>query len=237
MFLKVDHIETFYGKVQALRGVSLEVSEKAIVTLLGANGAGKSTILNSISGLVPPANGKIEFEGKSIVRISPEKIVRLGIIQCPEGRRIFPQLTVRENLTMGGYTCRRNKEKLRKSFNTVMEYFPRLEEREKQKGGTLSGGEQQMLAIGRALVADPKLLMIDEASLGLAPMMVTEVFRIIQRINRDGRSILVVEQNAKMALSIAHYAYVLELGHISLQGPSRDLLRDPRVTESYLGGT
>lgn len=235
MLLRVEEVETFYGRVQALRGVSLEVAERTIVALLGANGAGKSTVLNTISGLVDPAKGKIEFEGRNIVHTPPEKVVRLGIIQCPEGRRVFPHLTVLENLKMGGYSCRKDQRKLQESFARVMGYFPRLEERKRQRAGTLSGGEQQMLAIARALVADPKLLMIDEASLGLAPIMVTEVFRMVQRINRDGRSILIVEQNAKMALAIAHYAYVLELGGIAVHGPSQDLLRDERVTRCYLG--
>ncbi len=235
MLLRVEEVETFYGRVQALRGVSLEVAERTIVALLGANGAGKSTVLNTISGLVDPAKGKIEFEGRNIVHTPPEKVVRLGIIQCPEGRRVFPHLTVLENLKMGGYSCRKDQRKLQESFARVMGYFPRLEERKRQRAGTLSGGEQQMLAIARALVADPKLLMIDEASLGLAPIMVTEVFRMVQRINRDGRSILIVEQNAKMALAIAHYAYVLELGGIAVHGPSQDLLRDQRVTRCYLG--
>jgi len=235
LLLRVEEVETFYGRVQALRGVSLEVAERTIVALLGANGAGKSTVLNTISGLVDPAKGKIEFEGRNIVHTPPEKVVRLGIIQCPEGRRVFPHLTVLENLKMGGYSCRKDQRKLQESFARVMGYFPRLEERKRQRAGTLSGGEQQMLAIARALVADPKLLMIDEASLGLAPIMVTEVFRMVQRINRDGRSILIVEQNAKMALAIAHYAYVLELGGIAVHGPSQDLLRDERVTRCYLG--
>jgi len=236
LLLRIEEVETFYGRVQALRGVSLEVGEKTIVALLGANGAGKSTVLNTISGLVDPAKGKIEFEGRNIAYTPPEKVVRLGIIQCPEGRRVFPHLTVLENLKMGGYSCRKDQRKLRESFARVMGYFPRLEERKRQRAGTLSGGEQQMLAIARALVADPKLLMIDEASLGLAPIMVTEVFRMVQRINRDGRSILIVEQNAKMALAVAHYAYVLELGEIAVHGLSQDLLRDPRVTQCYLGG-
>lgn len=235
MLLRLENLDVFYGNVQALWSVSIDVPEGAILALLGANGAGKSTLLKTVSGLTPQVKGRIEFQGRDITRLPPEKIVRLGIIHCPEGRRLFPQLTVMENLKMGGFSCRHDKKKLREFFERVMEYFPRLKQRQKQRAGSLSGGEQQMLAIARALVADPKLLLIDEASLGLAPIVVMELFEIIERINRDGTTILLVEQNANIALSIAHYAYVLEMGRISLHGKSTDLLQDERVTQSYLG--
>jgi branched-chain amino acid transport system ATP-binding protein len=237
VLLRIENLKAFYGGFQALWGVSLEVPERMIVALLGANGAGKSTLLTTVSGLVPEFEGKIEFQGQSLERLTPNQIVRQGIVHCPEGRRVFSQLTVFDNLKMGGYLCRRDKRKLKESFNRVMEYFPVLRERKKQKAGSLSGGEQQMLAIARALVADPKLLLIDEASLGLAPLLIADLLKIIQRINQDGTSILLVEQNARMALSIAHYGYVLEMGKIVFHGKSDDLCRDERVVQSYLGMT
>jgi branched-chain amino acid transport system ATP-binding protein len=237
VLLRIENLKAFYGGFQALWGVSLEVPERMIVALLGANGAGKSTLLTTVSGLVPGFEGKIEFQGQSLERLTPNQIVRLGIVHCPEGRRVFSQLTVFDNLKMGGYLCRHDKRKLKESFDRVMEYFPVLRERKKQKAGSLSGGEQQMLAIARALVADPKLLLIDEASLGLAPLLIADLLKIIQRINQDGTSILLVEQNARMALSIAHYGYVLEMGKIVFHGKSDDLCRDERVVQSYLGMT
>ena len=234
MLLGLENVEVFYSAIHALRGISLEVPPGAIVALLGANGAGKSTTLKAISGLVPLFKGSIKFEGQGITHMSPEKIVRLGVIHVPEGRRIFPELTVVENLKMGGYSCK-DKAKKRESFSRVGEYFPRLRERWRQRAGTLSGGEQQMLAIGRALIANPKLLVVDEPSLGLAPLLVRELMKIIQQLNQEGITILLVEQNAKMALSIASYGYVLELGKISIQGKSSELLADPKVKQSYLG--
>ena len=232
--LTVDGIETFYGGIQALKGVSLEVPEGSIVTLLGANGAGKSTTLKSISGLVPPARGTVAFAGHRIDRLPSEKIVRLGISHVPEGRELFPELTVLENLNMGAYT-RTDKRAIKRSLERVQSHFPILAERKAQLAGALSGGEQQMLAIGRALMAEPRLMLLDEPSLGLAPMLVEEIFRIIREIHESGTTVLLVEQNANKALSIADYGYVLETGTVSLQGDSRQLLRDDHVRRSYLG--
>jgi branched-chain amino acid transport system ATP-binding protein len=232
--LTVDGIETFYGGIQALKGVSLEVPEGSIVTLLGANGAGKSTTLKSISGLVPPARGTVAFSGRRIDRLPSEKIVRLGISHVPEGRELFPELTVLENLKMGAYT-RTDRRAVARGLERVQAHFPILAERRLQLAGTLSGGEQQMLAIGRALMAEPRLMLLDEPSLGLAPMLVEEIFRIIREIHDHGTTVLLVEQNANKALSIADYGYVLETGTVSLAGDSRQLLRDDDVRRSYLG--
>ena len=232
--LTVDGIETFYGAIQALKGVSLEVPEGSIVTLLGANGAGKSTTLKSISGLVPPARGTVAFLGRRIDGLPSEKIVRLGISHVPEGRELFPELTVLENLKMGAYT-RTDRRAVGRSLERVQAHFPILAERRLQLAGTLSGGEQQMLAIGRALMAEPRLMLLDEPSLGLAPMLVEEIFRIIREIHDHGTTVLLVEQNANKALSIADYGYVLETGTVSLAGDSRQLLRDDHVRRSYLG--
>jgi branched-chain amino acid transport system ATP-binding protein len=232
--LTVDRIETYYGGIQALKGISFTVPEGSIVTLLGANGAGKSTTLKSISGLVPPLRGTIAFMGARIDALASEQIVRRGISHVPEGRELFPELTVLENLKMGAYT-RTDKRDIQASLDQVQAHFPILAERRSQLAGTLSGGEQQMLAIGRALMARPRLMLLDEPSLGLAPMLVEEIFRIIREIHDHGTTALLVEQNANKALSIADYGYVLETGTISLAGDSRDLLRDDDVRRSYLG--
>jgi branched-chain amino acid transport system ATP-binding protein len=232
--LEIADIHTYYGNIQALRGVSLRIGEGEIVTLIGANGAGKTTTLMSISGVTPPKRGTVSFLGQDVTRLSTERIVSLGITQVPEGRMIFPRLTVKENLLMGGY-LRRDKAGIRADEDKVYGLFPVLFERRTQMGGTLSGGEQQMLAIGRALLARPKLLLLDEPSLGLAPLVVENIFEIIKQINADGVTVLLVEQNAQMALHIAHRAYVLETGRITLEGAARDLLNDPKVRSAYLG--
>jgi branched-chain amino acid transport system ATP-binding protein len=232
--LILDGIETFYGSIQALKGVSFKVLEGSIVTLLGANGAGKSTTLKCISGLVAPARGTVLFRGRRIDGLPSEKIVRLGISHVPEGRELFPELTVLENLKMGAYV-RSDKQAVHHALERVHACFPILAERRTQLAGTLSGGEQQMLAIGRALMAEPALMLLDEPSLGLAPMLVEEIFGIIREIHAGGTTVLLVEQNANKALSIADYAYVLETGTIALAGDSQQLLRDDRVRRSYLG--
>ena len=232
--LVVEGIETYYGNIQALKGISFNVPEGAIVTLLGANGAGKSTTLKSISGLAPPLRGAVTFMDRHIEDRSSEQIVRLGISHVPEGRELFPELSVLENLKMGAYT-RRDKGEIQQSLARVYEHFPILAERRTQLAGTLSGGEQQMLAIGRALMAQPRLLLLDEPSLGLAPMLVEEIFRIIREIHDRGTTVLLVEQNANKALSIADYGYVLETGTIALAGTSQELLRDDHVRRLYLG--
>ena len=234
--LKVKNIETSYGFVNAIRGVSLDLEEGDIKTVLGANGAGKTTILKTIMGLLEdqPEKGTIEFMGKRIDRMDTEDIVRLGISYVPEGREIFPELTVFENLKMGSYT-RRDKDGVRKDYRRVSEHFSVLEERRNQLAGTLSGGEQQMLAIGRALMARPKLLLLDEPSLGLSPVLVKEIFEIIKAINKEGITILLVEQNARMALNIGNYGYVLENGRIVLSDETRVLLENDDVKEFYLG--
>jgi branched-chain amino acid transport system ATP-binding protein len=232
--LVLDGIETFYGSIQALRGVSLEVPEGAIVTLLGANGAGKSTTLKCISGLVPTAHGTVSFRGQRIDGLPCETIARRGISHVPEGRELFPELTVLENLRMGAY-ARRDKRAIKTALERVHVCFPILAERSAQLAGTLSGGEQQMLAIGRGLMAEPALLLLDEPSLGLAPMLVEEIFAIIRAIHAGGTTVLLVEQYANKALSIADYGYVLETGTIALAGDGQQLLRDDRVRKSYLG--
>jgi branched-chain amino acid transport system ATP-binding protein len=233
--LKVQDIYTAYGPIMALRGVSLEVPEGGIVALLGANGAGKTTTLRTISGLVHPVRGNLEFVGQPIDKQSPESIVEMGISQVPEGREIFVELTVRENLQLGSY-IRRDQRGVRQDVERVFHYFPILAEREKQMAGTLSGGEQQMLAIGRALMARPRLLLLDEPSLGLAPLVVKDIFDIIKTLNQDdGITVLLVEQNARLALGIAQYGYVLEIGRVVLEDTGENLGKDEAVRRSYLG--
>ena len=233
--LKVENINVYYGAIHALKGISVEVNAGEIVTLIGANGAGKSTILRTISGLLRAKTGDISFEGHSIANRAAEEIVRKGISQVPEGRRIFANMTVSENLEMGAY-IRSDKSGIRKDIDKVIERFPRLGERGTQVAGTLSGGEQQMLAIGRGLMSQPKLMLLDEPSMGLAPLLVKEIFSIIQEINAGGTTILLVEQNAHMALSIAHKAYVLETGRITLSGTAKELSESEAVRKAYLGG-
>ncbi len=233
--LEVKDIEVYYGAIHALKTLSLTVEQGSIVTLIGANGAGKTTTLKTISGLLRPRSGSVHFKGKDITRTSPEKIVGMGISQVPEGRRVFPAMTVLENLEMGSY-LRRDKDGIARDLENVFVRFPRLKERMKQVAGTLSGGEQQMLAIGRALMARPELLLMDEPSMGLAPLLVKEIFAIIKDINEKGTTILLVEQNAHMALSIADKAYVVETGKIVLQGSAKELLNSDQVKKAYLGG-
>ncbi|HRF58797.1 MAG TPA: ABC transporter ATP-binding protein [Fimbriimonadaceae bacterium] len=232
--LTVDAINVYYGAIHALNDVSLEVQQGEIVSIIGSNGAGKSTLLRTISGLLRPRTGTISFLGTSLPDVSPDHIVRLGISHSPEGRRIFTNMSVMENLQLGAF-IRRDGE-IQKDMDMVMGRFPRLRERIKQSAGTLSGGEQQMLAIGRALMSRPKVVLLDEPSLGLAPNLVTEIFNIILDINKDGVTVVVVEQNAHRALEIAHRAYVLETGTIVLSGAGKDLLHNPKVKEAYLGG-
>ena len=232
--LKISDLNVFYGSIHAVKGVSFEVNEGEIVTLIGANGAGKSTTLNTVAGLLRPRTGSITFEGESLVGVPAHKMVSKGIALCPEGRRIFQDMTVRENLEMGAFT-RKEAESV-ETRKRVYESFPRLKERRNQAAGTLSGGEQQMLAMGRALMSKPKLMMLDEPSMGLAPILVQEIFDIIKELNEQGTTILLVEQNASMALSIADRAYVLETGTVSMSGNANDLLHDPRVRQAYLGG-
>ncbi len=232
--LKVDGIHVYYGSIHAIKGISFEVFEGEIVTLIGANGAGKSTTLNTVSGLLKPRSGMIAFEGKNIVGLSASRIVSLGMALCPEGRRVFQQMTVLENLEMGGFS--RPGDEIPAALENVFKRFPRLKEREKQIAGTLSGGEQQMLAMGRALMSKPKLLMLDEPSMGLAPILVEQIFDIIAELHAAGTTILLVEQNAQMALSVADRAYVLGTGKITISGNARDVLADDRVRAAYLGG-
>ena len=231
--LKVEDLHVYYGSIHAIKGVSFEVNEGEIVTLIGANGAGKSTTLNTVAGLMKPRHGRISFEGKDITTTPASKIVPVGMALCPEGRRVFQQMTVRENLEMGGYT--RPAGEISASLDDVFTRFPRLKERHKQIAGTLSGGEQQMLAMGRALMSKPKLLMLDEPSMGLAPILVEQIFDIICELNRAGTTILLVEQNAQMALSIANRAYVLETGNIVKEGDAHLLMNDDDVRKAYLG--
>ena len=231
--LKVTDLHVYYGSIHAIKGVSFEVKENEIVTLIGANGAGKSTTLNTVAGLLNPRHGHIEFAGKDITTLKASRVISQGLALCPEGRRIFQQLTVRENLEMGGYT--RPASEIDSSLENVFARFPRLKERHKQVAGTLSGGEQQMLAMGRALMSKPKLLMLDEPSMGLAPILVEQIFDIIGELHRAGTTILLVEQNAQMALSIASRAYVLETGCISKSGSSDALMHDDDVRKAYLG--
>lgn len=233
--LKVENINVYYDAIHALKDVSLEVKEGEIVTLIGANGAGKSTLLKTLSGLIRPKNGTIEYEGKSIVKRKVQAIVKAGISHVPEGRRVFPTMSVTENLELGAF-LRRDKKAIQKDIEHVFELFPRLYERRKQSAGTLSGGEQQMLAIGRGLMAKPKLLLLDEPSMGVAPLLVKQIFNIIEMINKEGTTILLVEQNANMALSIAHRAYVIETGSVVLSGDAKELQTSALVKEAYLGG-
>ncbi len=235
--LKVDNAHVYYGSIHAIKGVSFEVNEGEIVSLIGANGAGKSTTLNAVSGLLRPREGKISFAGRDLTRTPPHTIVSMGVAQVPEGRRIFLQMSVRENLEMGAYTqLSRGRAALEEDIAGVYELFPRLGERRNQIAGTLSGGEQQMLAIGRGLMSRPKLLMLDEPSMGLAPILVDEIFEIIADLHRRGATILLVEQNARMALSVADRGYVMETGRIAAQGTGRELLASPAVRRAYLGG-
>ena len=235
MMLQVDNINVHYGAIHALRGLTFSLDKGEIVALIGANGAGKSTTLNTISGLLHVTDGKITFQDEDIGMTPAEVIVTKGIVQVPEGRKIFGTLTVSENLEMGAYS-QKDKMQIQKNFESVFKQFPRLKERRNQQGGTLSGGEQQMLAIGRGLMANPKLMLLDEPSMGLAPVLVESIFEIIQSINKQGTSILLVEQNAQMALSIANRAYVLETGKVILEGDAKKLMKNPMVVEAYLGG-
>ena len=233
--LHVEDPNVYYGSIHAVKGISFDVEEGEIVTLIGANGAGKSTTLNTVAGLLKPREGKVEFEGESLLGIPPHKIVSRGMALCPEGRRVFLQMSVRDNLEMGAFT-RTNSAEVADSLEMVFERFPRLKEREGQSAGTLSGGEQQMLAMGRALMSKPRLLMLDEPSMGLAPILVQEIFNIIKALHDAGTTVLLVEQNARMALSIADRAYVLETGKVSMSGNAADLANDERVKQAYLGG-
>jgi len=233
--LNVTDLNVSYGAIHALKGVSFTLEEGEIIALIGANGAGKSTTLNSISGILRPDSGSIELEGKDLSTISPAKIVQRGVVQVPEGRKIFSRMSVRENLEMGAYSLN-DKAQIQRHMARIFEIFPRLQERQRQMGGTLSGGEQQMLAMGRGLMANPRLMLLDEPSMGLAPILVKQIFDIIQDINQQGVSILLVEQNAHMALSIADRGYVLETGKVVLSGEVAALAENPLVKEAYLGG-
>ena len=231
--LELDDVHTYYGNIEALKGISIEVEEGEIVTLIGSNGAGKSTTLRSISGLTPPRVGSIKFKGKDIGETPPQEIVRLGISLSPEGRKIFPRMSVRENLDLGAY-LRRDTD-VGSDLDRVFDLFPRLKEREKQKAGTMSGGEQQMLAMGRALMARPQVLLLDEPSMGLAPVLVERIYETVEEINKQGTTILLVEQNANFALGVSNRAYVLEVGTISLSDDSEKLRENPEVQRAYLG--
>ncbi|MDX6641157.1 MAG: branched-chain amino acid transport system ATP-binding protein [Solirubrobacteraceae bacterium] len=233
-FLEVEDIHTFYGNIEALKGVSLTVEEGECVTLIGSNGAGKSTTLRSISGLSAPREGSIRFKGEEIARVPPQEIVAMGICQSPEGRHVFPRMTVRENLDLGAYLRRDNE--IAADIDQVYALFPRLQEREKQKAGTMSGGEQQMLAIGRAMMARPQLLLLDEPSMGIAPVLVDRIYETIEEINKRGTTILLVEQNANYALSVSNRGYVLETGTVALTDTSERLRTNPEVQAAYLGG-
>jgi len=232
--LKVENLHTHYGKIQALKGIEFAVNEGELVTVIGANGAGKTTTLRTISGLLHPVEGSIRFMGEEIAGMVPSKVTARGVIQVPEGRRIFPQMTVRENLEMGAF-LRKDAAGIKEDFDWVMSLFPRLEERLAQKGGTLSGGEQQMLAMGRALMSRPKLLMLDEPSMGLAPVIVEIIFAIIKKLHDQGVTILLIEQNANLALAIADFGFVLETGHVKLQGTGAELMANEDVRKAYLG--
>lgn len=232
--LTIKDLEVFYGVIQAIKGISFEVEEGEVIALIGANGAGKTTILHTITGLVSPKSGSINYEGHDLLKTKAHKIVSLGMAHVPEGRRIFSELTVLENLMMGAYR-RTDKDGILETLNQVYKRFPRLEERKKQIAGTLSGGEQQMLAMGRALMSKPKIMLLDEPSMGLSPLFVTEIFDIIREISKSGTTVLLVEQNAKKALSIADRAYVLETGKIVMSGKAEDILKDDSVKKAYLG--
>ena len=231
--LEVKDLQVYYGVIQALKGISFEVEQGDVVALIGANGAGKTTILHTISGLIAPKKGSITFEGQEITKIPAHKIVENGLAQVPEGRRVFPSLTVLQNLKMGAYT-RNDKKEIEDTIEMIYKRFPRLKERKNQLAGTLSGGEQQMLAMGRALMSHPRLIVLDEPSMGLSPLYVNEIFDIIQEINKDGVTVLLVEQNAKKALSISNKAYVLETGNIVLSGDAKELMNNERVKKAYL---
>lgn len=233
--LEIKDLNVYYGGIHAIKDISLSVKEGEIVSLIGANGAGKTTTLQAISGLLKPRSGEITFLGNNLLTTEAHNILKLGLAQVPEGRRIFSGLTVKENLQMGAYAVKDTKDKLDADRSAVYDRFPRLRERKKQMGGTLSGGEQQMLAIGRALMSRPKMLLLDEPSMGLAPILVKEIFEIIKEVNKTGVTILLVEQNAKMALSISNRAYVLETGRVVMSGQSSDLLQDELVKKAYLG--
>ncbi len=232
--LEVKDLEVYYGMIQAIKGISFEVNEGEVIALIGANGAGKTTTLHTVTGLLPAKKGSVLFEGKEITKIPGYKIVSMGMAHVPEGRRIFAQLTVLQNLRMGAYT-RKNKEEIEETLKMVYERFPRLEERQNQMAGTLSGGEQQMLAMGRALMSHPRLILMDEPSMGLSPIFVNEIFDIIRQVSKSGTTVLLVEQNAKKALSIADRAYVLETGRIVLEGKADVLMNDDSIKKAYLG--
>lgn len=231
--LQVDNIEVYYGVIKALKGISFEVNKGEIVALIGANGAGKTTILHTVTGLLKPKTGKISFKGNDITKVPAHKIVTMGMAHVPEGRRIFSQLSVLDNIKLGAFT-RKDKDEIEETLNYVYERFPRLKERKNQIAGTLSGGEQQMLAMGRALMSKPEFVLMDEPSMGLSPLLVSEIFEIIKAINENGTTVLLVEQNAKKALSIADRAYVLETGNIVLSGDAKDLMNDESVKKAYL---
>jgi branched-chain amino acid transport system ATP-binding protein len=233
-WLAAEQVDVFYGRIQALRHVSFHIEEGEAVALLGNNGAGKSTTLNLLSGFLRPAQGTVRWQNRDITKVKPHVLVGQGLVQAPEGRRIFSTMTVQENLLLGGYLVKEG-ALVRKRIDEVYDLMPRLKERRQQEGGTLSGGEQQMLAIGRALVAGPKLLLLDEPSMGLAPLLVAQVMRLVKAVNDNGTTVFVVEQNAKAALQIAHRAYVLDTGAVFLEGPAAELAKDPRVVEAYLG--
>lgn len=233
--LSVKNINVYYGSIHAIKDVSFHVNEGEIVTLIGANGAGKTTTMHAISGLLKLQSGEIDYCGQTISKMEAHKIIRLGLAQVPEGRRVFSGLTVQQNLQMGAYTRRDGKEAIQNDFDMVFDLLPRLKERRNQSAGTLSGGEQQMLAVGRALMGKPKLILMDEPSMGLSPLLVKEIFAIIREVNKQGITILLVEQNAKMALAISDRAYVLETGTITLSGDAQELLNDARVKKAYLG--
>lgn len=232
--LEMIDVNVYYGAVHALKGISLKVNEGEIVTLIGANGAGKTTTLKTISGVLKPKVGKVIFQGKELNKVSASNMVSLGMSHVPEGRRIFANMSIMENLEMGAYS-RNDKAEIKKDYEKIFETFPRLLERKSQMAGTLSGGEQQMLAIGRALMSRPKLILLDEPSMGLAPLVVKQIFSIIQDINKNGTTVLLVEQNAAMALKIAHRAYVIQNGHVEMEGNAADLLNDESVKNAYLG--
>ena len=234
IMLKVDKLEVYYGMIQAIKGLSFEVNKGEIIALIGANGAGKTTILHTITGLVQSRMGTINFEGKNLLKTKPHDIVKMGMAHVPEGRRIFKELTVLENLKLGAYT-RSSKKEIDESIENVYSKFPRLKERKSQVAGTLSGGEQQMLAMGRALMSKPQIILLDEPSMGLSPLYVTEIFNIIEEINKSGTTVLLVEQNAKKALSIADRAYVIETGKIVLEGEANKMMNDESVKKAYLG--
>ena len=234
--LKVQDLKVKYGMIEAIKGISFEVRDGEIVTMIGANGAGKTTTMHAISGLLKPRSGSITYDGHLISRMDAYKIVTLGLAQCPEGRRVFSGLTVHENLELGAYSRKDSKAAVEDDFNMVFELLPRLKERRNQLAGTLSGGEQQMLAMGRALMSKPRMLLLDEPSMGLSPLLVKEIFRTIKRVNENGVTVLLVEQNAKMALNIANRGYVIETGSITMEGKASDLADDPKVKQAYLGG-